>query len=137
MLTTSSRKRLGEINHTHIVSLLYKLLISFQDKNDLSIGFDRDRVRTQRELTNDKIQRGKYHVRIMLGDVFGFAENQEKCTFVLGSKLPVAKRGVNAVFNKDIATNISRIKINSIEWYVYHIIYPVFHYKLYYLNGFK
>ena len=32
----------------------------------LSIGFDRDRGRRQRELTNNNTQKGKYHVRIHL-----------------------------------------------------------------------
>ena len=30
---------------------------------------------------NNKIIKGKYHVRIMLKDVFGFAEHQEKATY--------------------------------------------------------
>ena len=47
---------------------------SAEDSNVLFIGFDRDRGRRQRELTNNKNQKGRYHVRIMLKDVFGFAE---------------------------------------------------------------
>ena len=41
-LTTSSGKHL-EVCHAHIVSLMYKLLTSSEDGNDLSIGFDRNR----------------------------------------------------------------------------------------------
>ena len=37
----------------------------------------------QRELTN-KNQKGKYHGRIMLRDVFGYAQDQLKATFRLG-----------------------------------------------------
>ena len=42
-LTTSSEKHLENIDHAHIVSLMYKLLTSSRDSDDLSIGFDRDR----------------------------------------------------------------------------------------------
>ena len=57
---------------------MYKLLTSSRGSDDFSIGFDRDRNRRQRELTNIKSQKGKYHVRIYLKDVFGFAEYQKK-----------------------------------------------------------
>ena len=50
-LTTSSGKHLEEINHAHIVSLLYMLLSSSEESDDLSIGFDRSRDRRKRELT--------------------------------------------------------------------------------------
>ena len=55
-LTTSSGKHLENIDHAHIVSLMYKLLTSSRGSDDLSIGFDRDRNRRQRELTNNKSQ---------------------------------------------------------------------------------
>ena len=42
-LTTNSGKHLEDISHAHIVSLMYKLLISSRSSDDLSIGFDRDR----------------------------------------------------------------------------------------------
>ena len=63
-LTTSSGKHLENIDHAHIVPLMYKLLTSSKGSDDLSLGFDRDRNRRQRELTNIKTQKGKYHVRI-------------------------------------------------------------------------
>ena len=75
-LTTSSGKHLENIDHAHIVSLMYKLPTSSKGSDDLSLGFDRDRGRRQRELTNNKTQKGKYHIRIYLKDVFGYAENQ-------------------------------------------------------------
>ena len=86
----------------------------------MSIGFDRDRNRRQRELTNNKTQKGKYHIRIYLKDVFGFAEYQNKGTYGLGYKLTLTRNTVNAVLNKDNAINLVRIKINAIEWYVPH-----------------
>ena len=78
MLTTSSGKHLEDIVHAHIVSLMYKLLTSSRHSDDLSIGFDRDRNRRKRELTNNKIVKGEYHIRIYLKDIFGFALHQEK-----------------------------------------------------------
>ena len=77
-LTTSSGKHLENIDHAHIVSLTYKLLTSSKGADDLSIGFDRDRNRRQRELTINKTQKGKNHVRNYLKDVFSFAEFQTK-----------------------------------------------------------
>ena len=82
-LTTSSGKLLEEVSHAHIVSLMYKLLTPSKDNEDLSIGFDRSRDGKKRELTNNKAIKGRYHVRIYLKDIFGFAEHQER--LVLGS----------------------------------------------------
>ena len=47
-LTTSSGKHLEKISHAHIISLMYKLLTSSEDNEDLSIGFDRSRDRRKR-----------------------------------------------------------------------------------------
>ena len=121
-LTTYSGKHLENIDHAHIVSLMYKLLTSSRGSNDLSIGFERDRNRRQRELTNKKSQKGKYHVRIYLKDVFGFAEYQEKVAYGLGYKLTMTRNTDKAVLNKANANNNSKIKINAIEWYVPHYI---------------
>ena len=63
---------------------MYKLLPSIRGSAELSIGFDRDRNRRKRELTNNKKIKSKYHIRIYLKDVFGFAEHQEKATYGLG-----------------------------------------------------
>ena len=119
-LTTSSGKHLENIDHAHIVSLMYKLLTSSKGYDDLSIGFDRDRNRRQRELTLNKTQKGKYHIRFYLKDVFGFAEYQNKGTYGLGYNLTLRRNTNNAVLNKDNAINLGRVKINAIEWYVPH-----------------
>ena len=71
-------------------------------------------------MTNNKTQKGKYHIRIYLKDVFGFAEYQNKGTYGLGYKLTLTRNTNNAVLNKDNAINLGRIKINAIEWYVPH-----------------
>ena len=119
-LTTSSGKHLENIDHAHIVSLMYKLLTSSKGSDDLSIGFDRDRIRRRNELTNNKNIKGKYHIRIYLKDVFGFAEYQEKGTYGLGYKLTLTRNTDNAVLNKGNAINNGKVKINALEWYVPH-----------------
>ena len=119
-LTTSSGKHLENIDHAHIVSLMYKLLSSSKGSDDLSIGFDRDRTRRRNELTNNKNIKGKYHIRIYLRDVFGFAEYQEKGTYGLGYKLTLTRNTDNAVLNKGNAINNGKVKINGLEWYVPH-----------------
>ena len=88
-LQSSSGNYIEEINHAHIVCLMYKLITSARITDDLSIGFDRDREKRKRELTNNKNINGKYHVTFMLKDFFGFAEHHEKGTYGLGYKLTV------------------------------------------------
>ena len=53
-LTTSSGKHLEDISHAHLVSLMYKLISSSKDSNDLSIGFDTSRNRRRNELALNK-----------------------------------------------------------------------------------
>ena len=119
-LTSSSGKHLENIDHAHIVCLMYKLITSSKGSDDLSIRFDRDRGRRQRELTTHKSQKGKYHVRIYLKDVFGFVQFQEKATYGLGYKLSMTRNTDNSVLNKGNAINKGKLKINAIEWYVPH-----------------
>ena len=57
-LTTSSGKHLEDISHTHIVSLMYKLITSSKGSGDLSTGFDRSRKRRRDELALIKIIKG-------------------------------------------------------------------------------
>ena len=119
-LTTSSGKHLENIDHAHIVSLMYKLLSSSRDSDDLSIGFDRSRDKRKQELLDNKTQKGKFHLRIYLKDVFGFAEYQETGTFGLSYRLTLPRNSDNTVLNKNNATANAKIKINGIEWYVPH-----------------
>ena len=119
-LTTSSGKHLEEISHAHIVSLMYKLLTSSKDSDDLSIGFNRSRDKRKRELTNNKNIKCKYHIRFYLKDIFGFAEYQEKGTCGLGYRLTLTRNTDNAVLNKDNAVGNGRVKINSLDCYVPH-----------------
>ena len=121
-LTTSSGKHLENIDHAHIVSLMYKLLSSSRGSDDLSIGFNRNRDSRKRELLNNKAQKGKFHLRIYLKDVFGFAEFQQVGTFGLSYRLTLSRNTDNAVLNKNDTTNNAKIKINAIEWYVPHYV---------------
>ena len=52
-LTTSSGKHLEDISHAHIASLMYKLISSAKDGDELSICFDRDKNRRRNECTNN------------------------------------------------------------------------------------
>ena len=83
-MTTSSGKHLEEIIHAHNASLLYKLITSARATDDLSIGFGRDRKKRQRQLTNNRRIKGKYHVTFLLKDIFVYARHQEKATDGLG-----------------------------------------------------
>ena len=114
-LTTSSGKRLEDITNAQLVSLMYILITNTRGSDDLSFRFDRDRGRWQRELTNDKNQRGKYHVRNYLKDVFGCGEQQLKCTVGLGYKLTLTRNTDNFVLKKDNATIIVKIKIIAFD----------------------
>ena len=88
--------------------------------DDLSTGFDRDRNRRKREMTNNKNLKGKFHMRIYLRDIFGFAKHQEKATYGLGYKLTLTRNSDNAVLQKTNATPIGKTKIISLVWYVPH-----------------
>ena len=101
---------------------MYGLITSAIDADGLSIGFDRDRKRRQRELTNSRNQKGKYHVRIMLKDIFGFEEHLEKATFGLGYNLTLTTNNDNSILKKADAINLVKYKINSIDWYAPHYI---------------
>ena len=58
-LARRSGKHIEEINHAHIVCLMYKLLTSCRGSDELFIGFDRSRDRRKQELTNNKRIKGK------------------------------------------------------------------------------
>ena len=98
-----------------------KIITRSEDIDDLSIRFDRDRKRGRQYLSNSKSIKGKHHVRIVLKDIFGFAEHQQKATYGLGYKLPLIKNNDHSVLNKYNAINIGKIKINGFELYVTNI----------------
>ena len=89
---------------------MYELITSAKDTDDLSFGFHRDRDRRQRELTNNKKQKRKYHERNMFEDIFAFAEHHEKATTGLGYKLTLTRKVNNSVLNKANATIVGKNK---------------------------
>ena len=99
---------------------MYKLTTTAIDTDDLSIGIYRDLGRSQRKLANNKTQKGKVLLRIMLVDIFGFVEHQEKAIFGLGYKVTLTRNIRNSVLNKDNAISNAKIKSDAIEWYVPH-----------------
>ena len=119
-LTTSSRKHLEYISHAHLVSVMYKLITSRKGSDDLSISFDRSSARRRDEMTNNKNVNGKFHLRLMLKDVFGFVECQEKATYGLGYKLTLPKNKDVAVIDKVAGIADARFKSDHIHWYVPH-----------------
>ena len=112
-LTTSPGKQLEDIKHSHVVSLIYNLKTSSKNSDNLSIGFDRSRRKD--ELAQNKNIKGKNHVRIMLKDVFGFAECQKKATYGLGYKLTLTRNKDGAVIDKAGGIADARIKIDHIH----------------------
>ena len=114
-LLTSSGKHLEDISHAHLVSLMYKLVTSSKNSDDLTIGFDGNRARRQDEMTDNNRVKGKYHLRIMLKDIFGFAEHQEKATYGLGYKLTLTRNKDEAVIDKAGGIIVARIKIDHIH----------------------
>ena len=119
-LVTASSKHLEEITHAHFVSLIYKIVTSSKDSNDLSIGFDRNLGRRKNELSKNKNIKGKYHTRIYLKDFLGYAQDQEKATYGLGYRLIMTRNTDKAVLNKDNTVALGKNKINSLDWYVPH-----------------
>ena len=117
-LTTSSGKHLEDVSHAHFVSLRYKLITSSKGSDDLSIGFDRSSARRREEITTNRNVKGKFHIRIMLKDVFGLAEGQKKATYGLGYKLTLTRNKDEAVIDKVAGIAEARIKIDHIHWYV-------------------
>ena len=119
-LTTSSGKHLEDISHAHLVSLMYTLITSSIGSDDLSIGFDRSSARRREEITTNKNVKGKFLLRIMLKEVFGFAECHEKATYGLGYKLTLKRNKDEAVIDKVAGIADARIKTDHIHWYVPH-----------------
>ena len=119
-LTSSTGKHLEDIPHTHLIFLVYKLITSSKDSDDLSIRFHRSRDKRRDELAQNKHVKGKYHLRIMLKDVFGFAECQEKGTCGLYYKLTLTRNKDEALIDEAVGIVDARTRIDQIDWYVPH-----------------
>ena len=99
---------------------MYKLITSSKGSVDLSVGFDRSCARRREKITNNKNAKGKFHLRIILRDVFGFAEHQEKATYGLGYELTLTRNKDDAVIDKAGGIADARNKTDHIHWYVPH-----------------
>ena len=99
---------------------MYKLITCNKKSDDLSIGFDRSSARRRDEMTNNKNVKGKYHLRIMLKDVFGFAECQQKAAYGLGYKLTLTRNKDEVVIDKVAGIADARNKIDHNHWCVAH-----------------
>ena len=119
-LRTSCGKNLEGFGHAHLVSSNCKLIISAEDTDNLSICFDWDRRRRRDEVTNNDKIREKYHLRIMLKEVFGFAKPQEKATYGLGKELTLTRGIDDANLDKAVGDADARIKTVYIQWCVPH-----------------
>ena len=62
----------------------------------------------------------KNHLKILLKDVFGFAECQEKATYGLGYKLTLRRNKDDSVIDKAGGIADAKIRIDHIHWYVPH-----------------
>ena len=96
------------------------LTTSGKGTDDSSIGFDQARKRRQKEFSKNKKVKGKYHVRIMLQDVVGFAELQERAIYGLGCKLTPIGNKDDDVSNKGPGIDDTRIKIDDFHRDVPH-----------------
>ena len=114
-LTTSSGKHLEETSHAILVSLMYKLITSSKNSDDLSIGLDRSMAKRREEMTNNKNMKGKFHLRNMLKDVFRCAEHQEKAKNGLGYKLTLTRNKDEAVIDKVAGIADARSKIDHVH----------------------
>ena len=78
------------------------------------------RKRRRDDLTNNKTIKSRYHLRIMLKDVFGFAEHQEKATCGLGYELTKTKSKDEAIMDKAVGIADARVKVDLFHWYTPH-----------------
>ena len=99
---------------------MHKLTTSAKGSDGLSIGFDRDCGRRQRELTNNKNLKGENHVRIMRWDIFGFAEHQEKATYGMVYKLTLTRIKDEAILQEAVGVADAKIEIDHIHWCIPH-----------------
>ena len=109
-LTTSSGKLQQDISPANILSLMYEIITSAKDCDDLSNGVNRDRRRRQQKLTKNQKMNGKYHVRIMVKHV---TKQQEKTIKVSGKELTLTGKKNDAFLNKADESLMLEIKFTT------------------------
>ena len=109
-----------KVDNLHIISLLYKLLSKFSWYKWINVWiWNFQKTRRRLELTNHKTEKGLFHVRIKLTDIFGFAD-QNKVTHGLGYSLTMKRNSDNNVIVRDRGTDNAKINIKDITWFVPH-----------------
>ena len=78
---------------------MYKIITSNRDSDDSSIDFSRSIEARERESNTNKETKVNYHFTFYLKVVFGFAEDQYKCTYGLGYKLTLQGNSDNPVLS--------------------------------------
>ena len=81
----------------------------------MSNGFDRDRDRTQEELTDNENQKRNCPSRSLLRNVLCFVERQETATYDLGYNLTLTWNINNAILKKALGIDNAKIDISSID----------------------
>ena len=88
-------------------------------------------------MTNNKLTKENYQVRIYLKDVFGFAEHQDICTYGLSYKLTLQRNSDNHVLSHPAQANAAanlvsaeRVIIDDISLYVPHYTPSISNQKL-------
>ena len=68
-------------------------------------------------MTN-KVNRCKFQVRILIGDVFGSVDPQKKATYALGFDFILYKKVDSAVLGQNAATAGRETSIHAIYWFI-------------------
>ena len=112
-----------DFSHAHFVCLMCKIIPSATSSDGSSIGSYGSREKQVTELNTNKTVKEIYLVRIMLLDVFGFAEHQKNIKCRLGYTLTITTNNDNAVVNRYVATALVNFLMTGYKWYVRDIIY--------------
>ena len=134
-LTTSSGKHIESISHAYFVSLMYKLITSVREPQDLSTGFDRDPQRRQRELTNNK---NKIKVIIILeicSKMSWLCGKPKMANYGFRYQLTITTNSDNSVGSKIMQLTLVKVKVLLLNG-LYRLVHLRFRNKLYYLNRF-
>ena len=86
-LANCNEKQTEEIGKAQDNCLMYRLVSSSRESDDMFVGFHRSFEAREREKTKLKTTKANHHVRIYLKDVCGFADCQENASYGVGSKL--------------------------------------------------
>ena len=83
------------------------------------MGLKNHKQLEEKELTNNKTEKGTFFVRIRLSDIFGFAD-QEKITYGMGYTLTLKRNNNNDPIIRDNGVDAAKINIKDISWHIPH-----------------